>query len=92
MKPKRRIWLRAAGFVVGLYGFLTLSSCMVLDGMLFHPEYSSRAAPPGAFFLQVADGTSLSAVYLPNRDAKFTLWYFYGNAEDLVVVIGDAAA
>jgi hypothetical protein len=79
----RRRWIGFALAAAAFYGLAALWAHAVSDGMMFHPEYGSRAAPPGGFFIRQTDGTKLSAVYLPKPGARFTLWYFHGNAEDL---------
>ncbi len=82
-RPRRTNWLRLVVVLATLYGLVAIGAFIVSDGMLFHPEYGSRAEPPGGFFLRDTDGTKLSVVYLPNPGARFTLWYFHGNGEDL---------
>lgn len=88
MNARRWLLLRIAGYAVGLYLLSAVSACTVADGMLFHPEASTRAKPRGGFILPAKDGSpQLSAVYLPSKDARLTLWYFHGNAEDLGAVM-----
>jgi fermentation-respiration switch protein FrsA (DUF1100 family) len=47
------------------------------------PRYGSRAEPQGALKVKRTDGSQLTAVFLRNPNARFTLWYFHGNAEAL---------
>jgi fermentation-respiration switch protein FrsA (DUF1100 family) len=54
------------------------------DGMIFQPHRSSyRDGAPGMLKLRAADGTRLSALYLPNAAATYTVLFSHGNAEDL---------
>ena len=41
--------------------------------MIFFPNYASRAEPEGAVHVMMEDGVRLSAVFLPNVNAKLTL-------------------
>lgn len=51
--------------------------------VVFHPHLSSRRAPAGMQKIQADDGTEIAIVHLPNPRARFTIWFFHGNAEDL---------
>jgi fermentation-respiration switch protein FrsA (DUF1100 family) len=51
--------------------------------MIFAPRFGARTAPDEVRQVGLADGSRLDAVFLPNPDARFTLWYFHGNAESL---------
>ena len=33
--------------------------------------------------MRAEDGNEIAVLYLPNQDARFTIWFFHGNAEDL---------
>lgn len=66
-----------------LYAALTVLAALVVDRMLFFPDYASRRAPENLVHISLPDGGSLAAIYLPNPAAKHTLWFFHGNAEDL---------
>lgn len=50
---------------------------------MYFPEYGSRRLPAGAQSVAGDDGTVVSVLHLPNPTARFTVWYFHGNAEDL---------
>lgn len=82
-RRQRNRRLIAAAVVLVLYGLAALIAPRIADDMLFHPGYGSMAVPPGGFFIEQANGEKLSAVYLPNPAARFTLWYFHGNAETI---------
>jgi fermentation-respiration switch protein FrsA (DUF1100 family) len=51
--------------------------------LIYHPEVGSHRAPAGMQKLPDASGGEIAVVYLPNPEARFTVWYFHGNAEDL---------
>ncbi|ACB75937.1 alpha/beta hydrolase [Opitutus terrae] len=82
--PRRRgLGLRSALALVVIYGAVTLWARSLSDSMLFLPDYGSRVEPAGAVRIDVGEGIAVSAVYLPNPAARFTVWYFHGNAEAL---------
>src|SRR4051812_47798859 len=76
------IGLPAAVLGVG-YALLVVSACSMVNGALYYPQYGSRRAPAGVQKIRTADGTEIAVLHLPNPNARFTLWYFHGNAEDL---------
>jgi len=54
------------------------------DRMIFLPRPpSSYADTPDIIKLQTEDGVTISALHLPNPDARFTILYSHGVAEDL---------
>lgn len=64
------------------------------DRLIFQPQPStytdqslamtvSRMNVPGQVFHLVSDSERISAVYLPNAEAQFTILFSHGNAEDL---------
>lgn len=65
------------------YALLAAYAYFFSDRELFFPNYGSLRKPVG--FLEIPDGKGdqLAALYLPNPEAKYTLWYFHGNAETL---------
>ncbi len=80
----KRLWRKYSWLAVltGLYAGLAGFAYAVSDSMLFQPSYGSFREPAGGVRIKTKDG-ELSALYLPNPAAKYTLWYFHGNAEDL---------
>jgi abhydrolase domain-containing protein 17 len=50
--------------------------------LLYYPQFGSFRAPEGMRKIR-GDAGELAVLYLPNPAARFTLWYFHGNAEDL---------
>jgi fermentation-respiration switch protein FrsA (DUF1100 family) len=55
---------------------------MFADGLIYFPNYGSRRAPVGMHTLSGPEG-AVAVLHLPNPQARFTLWFFHGNAEDL---------
>jgi abhydrolase domain-containing protein 17 len=79
-------WWKLLGIpaVVVLVGYVVVatSACTMVGNMLYYPNYGSRRAPAGLQKIRV--GTDeIALLYLPNPSARFTLWFFHGNAEDL---------
>ncbi len=59
-----------------------LGSCAV-DRILFQPPAASYADSETILKVPTVDGLFISAIYLPNPDARFTLLCSHGNAEDI---------
>lgn len=80
-------WWKLVGMpaaVVGAgYLLLAATACTMVDRALYYPNYGSRRAPAGLQTIRAADGTEIAVLHLPNPTARFTLWFFHGNAEDL---------
>ncbi|MBW8002705.1 MAG: alpha/beta hydrolase [Planctomycetes bacterium] len=53
------------------------------DGMIFLPQPSSYKDGPNILKIKTKSGKLISALYLPNPKAEFTIIYSHGNAEDL---------
>lgn len=53
------------------------------DRFIFYPPPSSYHDTSEIIKLKTADGAIISAVYLPNPKAKFTILYSHGNATDI---------
>ena len=53
------------------------------DGMIFPERRSGYSDGPDILKIQTSDGDRISAVYLPNTNAAFTILHSHGNAEDL---------
>jgi fermentation-respiration switch protein FrsA (DUF1100 family) len=69
--------------IVALYVGLVLFAVFLSDSLIFLPHRSSYADAPDVLKIATASGRKISAVYLPNPNAKFTLLVSHGNAEDL---------
>ena len=68
---------------IGLYLMLVLVAVFLSDRMIFQPQRSSYQDTPDILKLTTADGTRISALYLPNPAATYTILFSHGNAEDL---------
>jgi len=66
-----------------LYLALLLFAAFLSDGMIFLPHPSSYADAPDIVKVTTSSGKRISAAYLPNPAARFTLLVSHGNAEDL---------
>ena len=69
--------------LVLVYAALLIFALFLSDGVLFQPHSSSYKDTPETLKLTTVSGNQISAVYLPNASAKFTLLVSHGNAEDL---------
>ena len=69
--------------LVLVYAALLIFALFLSDGVIFQPRLSSYQDAPEILKLATANGSRISAVYLPNDSAKFTLLVSHGNAEDL---------
>lgn len=82
--PRARwAWLRILIVAILIYGSVALVARSISDSMIFLPAYGSRQEPAGAVRIATDGENWVSAIYLPNPGARFTLWYFHGNAEAL---------
>jgi fermentation-respiration switch protein FrsA (DUF1100 family) len=68
------------------YAGLLLFAYFWSDRMIFQPRPSSYSEGPSILKLKTADGETISARYLPNPDAAYTILFSHGNAEDLGLV------
>ena len=50
---------------------------------LFYPDMASRRAAVNGQLVRGPADEDTAVVYLPNPRARFTIWFFHGNAEDL---------
>jgi len=66
-----------------LYLALAIYAWFFSDQAIFLPQSSSYRDGPEILKLTSANGKVISAVYLPQPSAKFTLLVSHGNAEDL---------
>jgi fermentation-respiration switch protein FrsA (DUF1100 family) len=66
-----------------VYICIALFAYLYSGGMLFHPPASSYIDESNIIKIDVADSEQISALYLSNPEAEFTILYSHGNAEDL---------
>ena len=64
--------------IIVLYVYFVVS-----DGMIFPSRRSGYPDGPDILKVQTSDGGRISAIYLPNTNAAFTILHSHGNAEDL---------
>ncbi|WP_338076347.1 hypothetical protein [Chlorogloeopsis fritschii] len=76
-------WKRLISSLVFIYIFFAVYVFFGADSMIFLPQPSSYQDTNEIIKLTSADGTKLSAIYLFNPQAKNTILYVHGNAEDL---------
>lgn len=80
-------WIRVGRslILIGLvvYGYLIWLGWFQSERMIFLPRPSSYQDGEQILKLTTRDGVSISAVYLLNPAATYTLLYSHGNAEDL---------
>jgi fermentation-respiration switch protein FrsA (DUF1100 family) len=73
--------LLLVGLVV--YGYLLWLGWFQSERLIFLPQPASYRDGDAILKLTTSDGLQISAVYLPNPAAAYTLLYSHGNAEDL---------
>ncbi|HEY9645191.1 MAG TPA: alpha/beta hydrolase [Chroococcidiopsis sp.] len=76
-------WKRLGRSLLFLYAFFALYVFFRADRMIFLPPPASYLDSPDILKLPVNDREHISALYLPNPKARYTLLYIHGNAEDL---------
>lgn len=76
-------YLRIMRSLFFIYACLCIYAYFFTDRVIFLPQPSTYQDNNGILKLTTKDGVKISAVYLPNPQAKFTILYSHGNAEDL---------
>ncbi len=66
-----------------IYVFLFFFGLFFSERLIFQPHPSSYKDTENILKLTSKNGMQISAVYLPNAKAKYTILYSHGNAEDL---------
>jgi hypothetical protein len=66
-----------------LYAILFLYVWFLSDELIFRPQPPSYRDTDGIIKVPIHDGLRISAKYLPNPNASFTILYSHGNSEDL---------
>src|SRR5262245_29915318 len=82
IRPKAAL-IRMLRFLILLYLGLAIYAWFFSDRQIFLPQVSSYADSPEIIKLRSANGNMISALYLPNPAARYTLLLSHGNAEDL---------
>jgi abhydrolase domain-containing protein 17 len=87
--PLRRLligefsWQRLVLSVLFIYTFFALYVFFRADSMIFLPQPATYQDTKDILKIPVTNTERLSAVYLPQAQATYTLLYIHGNAEDL---------
>ncbi|HLO84369.1 MAG TPA: alpha/beta hydrolase [Nostocaceae cyanobacterium] len=76
-------WKRMIKSIIFIYGFFAIYVYFRADSMIFLPQPASYQDSQNIIKLPSADNTKISAIYLPNSEARYTILYAHGNAEDL---------
>jgi hypothetical protein len=88
-------WLLRLLLVLVAAGYISLIVlALTSDSIIFQPQPSSytdaalsatlaRTSPAGQLIHLDSDGQKITAFYLPNPNARFTLLFSHGNAEDI---------
>jgi fermentation-respiration switch protein FrsA (DUF1100 family) len=71
--------------IVSVFGLLDYGY-MFTDRIIFQPPPPSYVDSEQIIKLTAADGAKISAIYLPNDSASYTILFSHGNAEDLGTV------
>ena len=83
MNPNVRTSAETLLFVSGFLALLFLTGAVFIDRILFLPQAPSYGDDPEILRLPTANGETVAALYLPHPEARHTLLYSHGNAEDL---------
>jgi abhydrolase domain-containing protein 17 len=78
-------WGRLLRSTLLIYAFFALYVFFRADSMMFRPQPTSYQDTPEILKLTVTTTEKISAIHLPNSQAKYTILYSHGNAEDLGV-------
>ncbi|NES80115.1 MAG: alpha/beta hydrolase [Moorea sp. SIO2B7] len=76
-------WKRLMRSLLLIYAFFALYVFFFADGMIFVPQPSSYKDTSDILQLKTSDQFGISAAYLPNPKATYTILFAHGNAEDL---------
>ena len=76
-------WKRMLKSLIFIYAFFAVYVYFRADSMIFVPQPSSYQDNQDILKIKTGDNKSISAIYLRNPQAKYTILYAHGNAEDL---------
>lgn len=76
-------WQRMVRSILFVYICVGIYVFFGSDRLIFLPPSASYQDTPEILKLTTSDGDRISAIYLPNPTATYTLLYAHGNAEDL---------
>ena len=69
--------------VIGIYLIALLVAVFFSERLIFQPQPAGYRDNAAILKLTSSDGAKISATYLPNPDATFTVLFSHGNAEDI---------
>ncbi|MEG4312819.1 MULTISPECIES: alpha/beta hydrolase [unclassified Microcoleus] len=69
--------------IIFIYAFLCFYGFFFSERLIFQPPPSSQSENREVIKVSSANGVKISAVHFPNPQAKYTILYSHGNAEDL---------
>lgn len=75
--------LRLIRSTVLIYAIITVFLYFCADRMIFLPQPASYEDGPNILKIKTETDTHISAIYLPDPKAEFTIIYSHGNAEDI---------
>jgi len=70
-------------WLLGAYIALVIFAVFMSERVIFQPQPSSYRDDPRVLKLRSANGATISAVYFEDPQAKYTILYSHGNAEDI---------
>jgi fermentation-respiration switch protein FrsA (DUF1100 family) len=79
----RSFFLGLLLLAAGIYLLLVVVGLFLSDQMIFHPQRAGYRDDDKTIKLRSADGAKISATYLPNAAAVYTVLFSHGNAEDI---------
>lgn len=82
-KRQIRVYLRMVQSLLFIYVCVGAFAFLFSDRLIFLPPPATYQDGPDILKLTTADGAQISALYLPNPQARYTFLYSHGNAEDL---------
>jgi fermentation-respiration switch protein FrsA (DUF1100 family) len=68
--------------LVVLLGAMAGALPLFADSLIYFPDHASRRAPAGMQKV-ASEAGDIAVLHLPNSAARYTLWFFHGNAESL---------
>ncbi|MEG4580289.1 alpha/beta hydrolase [Microcoleus sp. MON1_C5] len=69
--------------IIFIYAFLCFYGFFFSERLIFQPPPSSQSESREVIKVSSANGVKISTVHFPNPQAKYTILYSHGNAEDL---------
>ena len=81
--PSGLTWRRWLLRLTLWYIAICIGGCMFADKMIFLPPEASYSDSDNIIKIPVTVDQSISAIYIHNKNAEFTILYSHGNAEDL---------